>query len=392
MSAYVTATGLSVRTYQEILDGLKARVLADVDPALDLSENSPDGQILAICAAELRDAWEALGDLHSAYDADGAESAALENICALTGTVREPATYSTVTVAVTHGAGYSAPAGSIIAHVQGYPDRVFTNENLAGPLGAGTDNVLFTCSTPGPVAAPAGLLTEIDSAPAGTTSITNALAAALGADEETDANLSLRRVVELNSLGSCNPSAVGAALQNTDNDATLALVLSVKVYENTTDVTDADGLLPHSIECMIDDSGGSVSDTVLAQTIWENKGTGLRTVGTVSATATDSEGGTHTINFSRPTYKSVYVSVTVEGDPDTDEIKSAILEEIEAYKPGDDVQALMIVGKVSRVSGVTGIQTFGLGFSASPVGTSNLTIARDERATSDETKLVITVA
>jgi uncharacterized phage protein gp47/JayE len=392
MTTYVTADGLTLPTYAEIFAGIEARLRADVDPAIDLTAASPDGQIVGAFSAALRDAWEGLAYLHTAYDPNDAQGVYAENIAALTGTTRMPATASYVTVAVTHDAGYSAAEGEIVAHVSGYPDRVFTNAAIPVQALAGTVNCVFTCTETGPVPAPAGTLTVIDSSPTGTTAITNAADATLGSDEETDEELNLRRVSELYEQGSSAEDSLAAALQDEDNDPTLAYVLSVKVYSNRGDGTDAWGLPPHSFQVMLDDNGGDVADSVIGQVLWDHMPAGIRSYGATSATATDSDGNSQTVYFDRPTQVPVYVSITVSGNPDPDAVEAAIKAEIDQYKPGDSVQALMLVGRASRVDGVTAITAYALGTAPAPVATGNITIARDERAIVDLADISVTVS
>jgi hypothetical protein len=104
----------------------------------------------------------------------------------------------------------------------------------------------------------------------------------------------------------------------------------VSVLENFTDVTDVNGLPPHSIEAIV--LGGADAD--IAQVIYETKAAGTRPHGTTFVNITDSSGNPQAIGFSRPTSTNIRMDVAfdwVTGSyPDNTAAEAAVAALIEA--------------------------------------------------------------
>ena len=92
-----------------------------------------------------------------------------------------------------------------------------------------TSPVLFLAQSFGPVAAPAGTLTEILTPVAGWTSLTNFSAGVTGRNQETDAELRIRRFNSLRILGAGTVEAIRARLLQE-----VPGVTSVLIFENIT--------------------------------------------------------------------------------------------------------------------------------------------------------------
>lgn len=380
----ISTTGISIQTYEEILEDFKAAIRADVDPAFNLEADSFEGQVIAIAAAKLRDVGEAVLELATAIDPENADDALLDSVCALTGTIRQAATKGRVVVTLTASGAWSvASAGELVAQVSGYPDRLFQN---AGALsgGAGNTDVTLVAVSAGYFEAPPGTVTVKITGPAAITAITNALAASPGSDAQTDTELRIARRRELVATGSSHIDGVRAAIEALDG------VVKATVVENNTMITNSDGIPAKAIECIVDDRG-TVVDADIAQTIFNAAAAGIEVYGTTdSGTATDDEGATHTVEFTRPTVVDIHIAMTVKGG-DSDAIKAAIVAEGAIYGAGDDVEALMLVGAASRVPGVTGITTYKVDTVDPPVASANVAIGVRQRANIETANIDITV-
>lgn len=93
-------------------------------------------------------------------------------------------------------------------------------------------------------------------------------------------------------------------LQNVDN------IVSVNVYENTEDVVDEEGRLPHSIEVIAE--GGS--DIDVAYGILACRPGGIQTNGEVSVDCAGENGAVINIRFNRPTTIYAWLKVSISGD------------------------------------------------------------------------------
>jgi uncharacterized phage protein gp47/JayE len=448
MAYGVTEDGFVIKPLTVIQSELEDDFRATFGEDINLAATSVFGQLIGILADRIYDTWEMAQATYSAYYPDSAEGVSLDNICALTGTVREPATYSEVTATVVGTAGTVLPSGRVFstvtlgdrfatsasctlveatawagatAYVEGdvrkNASRTYvcitagTSAGSGGPtttstditdgtahwryLGEGTAYAEVACVAEelGEVQCPAYNLTTIETPASGLNNVTNQEDAALGSDGETDAALRVRREEELRAQGNSTVDSIRADVLLVDG------VESCTVFENTTMVTDADGVPAKAIEVLVYQTGGGTSaDSDIREAIWNSKPAGIETHGGVSGTVTDSQGTSHTVEFSRPTEKTVYITVDVTTDSDefpldgADQIKAALAEYgDENHGVGDDVIRSALFNPIFDISGVLDVTNIKLGFTVGPVGTSNLTIAARELATFDTARIVVNV-
>lgn len=122
-----------------------------------------------------------------------------------------------------------------------------------------------------------------------------------------------------------------------ENIEALEGVTRVKMYENDTNAADANGLPAHSITAVVE---GGLDDDI-ATAIYFKKTPGCYTNGTTSVDITTLSGSQVTIRFYRPTYKQVYVKVSIKQLPGynasyADDIKAAIagyIQEMQIAEP-----------------------------------------------------------
>ena len=158
----------------------------------------------------------------------------------------------------------------------------------------------YNASVSGAVSFPANTLTKIVNAISGLATVNNLIPATIGVNLESDNALRVRRLLALKSIGRGTDGAIAQNIIQNVTGVTAAIV-----YSNRSDVTDSYGRPPHSFEAVV--SGGAAAAVALM--IWQTMPSGINTYGNTSATVTDSNGGTHLINFSRPV--NVYVWLTV---------------------------------------------------------------------------------
>jgi uncharacterized phage protein gp47/JayE len=254
-------------------------------------------------------------------------------------------------------------------------------------LVTGNGDFLFEAEETGPVRADSGTLTVIAETVAGFTSGTNALDAELGSEDEVDSVYRRRQVDELARPGSTTVDAIRTDLLD------VAGVTYATVYENETDVTDGNGVPPHSIEAVV----VGADDEVVRLAVFRAKAAGIRAYGTNSGTVSDSQGNSHTIAFSRQTDIPVYVSVTLtylDGIyPGDTAVKQAIVDWADANQGvGHDVLRARLFERfyVAGAGGLVNITSLTLGTAPSPVSTSDIVIGVRQRATFDTSRIVIT--
>jgi uncharacterized phage protein gp47/JayE len=212
----------------------------------------------------------------------------------------------------------------------------------------------------------------------------NSADAVPGTNLETDEELRVRRESLLRAQGTGTVEAIKSNLLEVDG------VTSVSVFENVTDVTDSNGLPPHSFEAIV--LGGTNLD--IANALWANKPAGIETYGSVSQGITDSMGFSHTMNFSRPVDKRIYMSYTLDKTSDypldgDDQVKAAAVAAGALLGVGDDVIALQFKSLALDITGVTDVTAFTIDTVTPPVGTSNITIGNRELATIDSADITV---
>jgi hypothetical protein len=350
----LTSAGLELPLVETLVAAVEARLRAALGEGLGTGPRTVVGQLNGVFSSQVRDVLELVADVYDSYDPDLAAGAALDRLCALTGTARLAASQSTVTVSVTLSAGATVAPGDLVLSVVGSPESTFANrDELANPSGIqAVVSGVFLSVENGAIEAPAGSLTVISQPAAGVVSATNPADAVPGREVESDADLRSRRERELFRPGSSTVDAITVDVADADD-----VIVQVKVFENVTDETDADGLPPHSIEVMVYDGtsdGSAVSDDVIAQAVWEAKPGGIRSFGSITADATDANGETRSVQFSRPTALNLFVRLTLSvtddwlGTDDEDEIKDRVAEFGRTLGTGDDVVLSRLTAYVLR--------------------------------------------
>lgn len=436
----ITPTGLNVPTLDDVRDERNAAMRTAFGASLPLDDQKIEGQLVAIQSEREVSVWEAIEALWQALDPDSATGAALDSLCALSGTVRRKAKSSTVVATLVGTSGDTISAGSraklgstgaafaldldaVLADVTAWTattgyvvgdlvgndsGKVYactaagTSAGSGGPtgtstsisdgsvtwryVGAGTGVASggMTALAAGPTVAVAYDLSVIDTPVSGWTAVVNLLDGVTGRVVESDGALRVRRAQELASGGSTTRDALFAELDEVTG------VSAVTLFVNDTDVTDADGVPPHAVEALV--QGGD--DDAIAAVLLAGVAFGIATYTSTSdsGTAVDSEGGSHTEYFSRPVAVDCYVAITLTKDPlvypaDGDaRVKAAIAV---AQVIGRDLKAARCAAAAFGVPGLIDVTACYVGTAPSPVG-SAVAIAARELAVLDTTRVSVT--
>ncbi len=389
LSATVTAEGISAPDYQTVLDTITGYFQQIYGSDAYLEPDSKDGQLVALVALAIHDANNTAISVYRSFSPATALGDALTSNVKINGITRRAATNSTVDLLLTGTVGTTITNGSV-------RDTNGVVWNLPATVVIGTDGTVIataTCSSTGSVAAVAGSVNGINTPTRGWASVTNPLAATVGVAAETDAELRVRQSQSV-ALASLTPfDAVDGAIANVEG------VTRHKLFENDQEVTDSNGLPPHSISAIVE--GGDATE--IANTIRSVKGQGVSTYGTTSVIVTDKYGNPYTIRFSRPIDVPVYVSITLKAltgysSEVGDEIKAAVASYINSLAIGDSV-LLSRVYSPANLGVVSGgnaryydIMELLIGRSADDVAAANLVVAYDESASCsvDNIALVVT--
>ncbi|MDB5849783.1 MAG: hypothetical protein JWP29_3535 [Rhodoferax sp.] len=199
------------------------------------------------------------------------------------------------TALLTSGLNISSDGASIRIQTDGRASvSVSVSSNLKiGSLGSPG---IFAATEPGPFAVPVNGLGQMVTRITGWSSIDNLQPGLPGRYRENDAELRARYNSGVYLLGAAVLPSIRAGLESEVQGVTKALVL-----ENTTNVTDADGRVPHSVQAVVE--GGD--DQAIAEKLFTLVAAGIDYNGSVVMTVIDTQGASHPIKFSRPS--KVYI-------------------------------------------------------------------------------------
>lgn len=321
----IDASGISAPTYADVLAYLQDRYRGIYGQDVYLEPDSQDGQLLAVFAAAINDANATAVAIYRSFSPATAQGDALSSNVKINGIARKAASFSTVDLRIV------GQAGTTIAH--GMAGDANHNKWLLPATvvipPSGEIVVTATSEVIGAVSAPAGSIDQIATPTRGWQAVSNPAAAAEGAPVESDAALRVRQTVStaLPSLTILD-GMIGAV-------SNLADVTRMAAYENDTDVTDANGLPPHSISLVVE--GGDA--TAIAHAIASKKTPGAGTFGSTAVVVQDIYGRPVSIRFFRPTDARITVAVSLRALPGftsivADAIRQAIVDYINGVPIG----------------------------------------------------------
>lgn len=164
------------------------------------------------------------------------------------------------------------------------------------------------------------------------------------------------------------------------------------VYENDTGVVDSLGIPAHSFLPIV--LGGLPSDVALA--IWENKPTGIPSIGNTTVQIADSQGILHPISYRQPTEIPIYVKMTISnlgdmpGDADA-QVKQKLVDYSDNNQfIGDDVIYSRLYTPINSVPGFT-VNSLTIGTAPNPTGMTNISIGYDQVGVISADHITVTI-
>ncbi len=234
----------------------------------------------------------------------------------------------------------------------------------------------------GPVEALAGTLKNIVGSVTGITRVENYLDAGPGITTETDPEAKTRADATVTQAGGGFREAIIAKLFNVTD------VLSVLIFENTSNIIGPSGRPPGAVECFV--NGGTDED--VAEGVFNSVSDGVHTFGNVEEIITDSQGEDIIIQFSRLVETTIHVDATITTNSDIDQgpvypgdgdtqIKTA-LAAIE-FVGGQDVWVTTLSTAINSIPGIISITALLFDTLAIPVNTATIVIPPTEFASID---------
>lgn len=391
MSFGLTTNGFKIKRLNDILAEIRQRFKDEFGDQIDLADETPEGQIIALFADREAQIWELAQTIYNSQYPATAEGRQLDNVVSITGTTRQGAEFSIAEKGVARGEnGTLIPDGTIVSVTGNSSARFVTQGDSTIDIADGatfkSGYIKLVAEEAGPTSAPAGTLTEIETPVSGLESFTNEEDAIIGSEIEDDATLKQRRNQELQIAGSATLEAIFSEL------SARPLVQAAIVFENNKFVEDSEGRPPKSLDIVV--LGDEEQD--LADAIFKVVGGGINTIGDISNEVVDSQGFSHTVKFSRPVEVPIYVELDLTVDPSypsdgDDQVKNAIVEYGENQGVGQDVIVYGYRSLINVFNDIPGIIDISLkiGKTDAPADDSNVDVLPRELAEFDTSRITI---
>jgi uncharacterized phage protein gp47/JayE len=339
------ANGLSIDSLNQIIADLEDGNKAIYGNDIILASNSPDGQQINLYAQSVRDQLELIAQVNASFDLGEAIGTTLDQRATTLNIRRKGATFTQQQIEITVDRsltleGLDADAndpdgtGYTVADDTGTQFILLDTVNI---VSAGTQNLTFRAKDLGSITTLPNTITNPVSVVIGVTNINNPTGALeVGTDGELDSVFRTRALASPANRSQGFIDGLTGTIFNLDG------VTDVRVYENRTNVTDANGIPPHSIWVICE--GGANTDIGNAIYTTISEGCGMR--GAVILDIITVNGSLFSAKFDRPQSKDLWIRFdikeTVSGQVfDQDGIKQYITDNLN-FSIGDSANTSSI--------------------------------------------------
>lgn len=267
---YIDATGYHYADYPTFLQWVQDNYRAIYGADIYLGADSMDGQWTAIEAQALYDTALLGAETYNSFSPSTSQGVGLSRVVKINGLRRNIPTNSSVVLTIVGTAGTVITNGIAVDTLQ---QQWLLPASVTIPPGGAID-VTATAQNMGFVNAEINTVTGIFTPTLGWQTVNNASAASPGAPVEQDSQLRQRQAVSTSIPAQTVIQATTSALAN------LPGVTAVQPYENQSDITDGNGLPPHSVCFVIE--GGDITAITNVIGLYKTPGTNTYASGTNS--------------------------------------------------------------------------------------------------------------
>lgn len=385
----ISAAGLSIPSYEDILEDNLAQYLTIFGANQYIGTDSAIYQLISILSLKQSDCCQGLQFAYNQSSPTTAVGAGLDRLGKLNGIARLPYSYSTCPVTLT------GTPGTIIVNgaAQDANGNLWLIPTPTQIPSGGSITVTAQCAVAGNVTAGTGTITTIATPTGGWTGVTNGSPATPGNPVETDSQFRARQAISVAIPSLTRLAGTVAAIAETPG------VTRYNVLENPTGSVDSYGNPAHSVTAVVE--GGT--NLAVATAIYQNRGIGCYTNGTTTVAVTDPNTGyVMNINFDRPTYVPIYVSLTVHGlnasftTAVQTAIQTAIVNYLNSLQIGEIVTQSALYAIAMSVTASLEVPSYSihaltLGTAPSPVGTTDITMLFYQVASGATANVVLTI-
>lgn len=380
MTVYgLTNTGFVRKTFNNILDEMLVEFQTEFGNDFGTNQLSATYIMLTIFVDALSKVWEQLELLYYSLFPDTSSGISLTRNASLVGVTRIKAKKSIVRDVELENdsvAEITVPAGSRVS--KSSTGIIWTLINDVVIPASSVELGDFQCSENGQVYCSISSLDTILDFINGWSRVENTqdvTLGELGRLEESDEELKLRRDIAIASPSSASGVAISNKLMSEVDNCIYA-----NYRENDTEITDINGLPPHSVEMFV--LGGTNSD--IAECIAKYKPAGIKTHGGNSLVVQDSLGNNLTIKWSSLSQLDIYFRLDIEtnGDWDNDyfdDIKDLIVNYINnEHTFNSTLYTWKYYTLLDNLIGIDNITIY-TGLASNPSTTANITPAVNEK-------------
>ncbi len=293
----LTDAGFRRPTYAELLDALEHKARELFGSQANLTVRSPLGIFLRIFAWMQNLLFSLLEDVYNSRFIDTAVGSSLYNLGRAIGLRLLGAQKAVGYLTFTGDDGVEVPTGFLAETITGTQYVVINS----GVISNGTIILPATAAISGPDGNTVeNTINTITNPKTGISSVINLSPFEGGRNTETDPEFRERYYLSVDFAGGVNIDAIIAEVYES-----VEAIIAATGDENDTDVTDANGLPPHSFEIVA--YGGL--DEQIAEAIFKRKAAGIQTFGNTTVAVVSASGNTYDISFSRPTLIDVWVNI-----------------------------------------------------------------------------------
>lgn len=339
--ATLTEEGIKIERLDSIVSTLENGLRQIYGQNIDLSPNTPDGQVVGLLAQIRMDFEELAENVYRQLDPDVATGAWLEQRVAYAGLMRRGANYSYLrSVALTGEPNTRLYSGIVVSDTHKVRWVLASDVTLDSNGSARAD---FRSEQLGAFNLAKNTNLTIETITLGLISATTQEDAEVGIEEETDIQLRERFLFSRIKNAQNSAEAINAKI------AALPDVKHVRVLENNTGQRDSFSVEPHSINVIV--NGGDSAD--IADVIYQNKGAGVGLQGDTQVTL-QRDNEQRVIKFDRATMVDIQISMRCVRYEDFTQInKSEITEQLakQVFNIGQTVSLSRLYSPINQVGG-----------------------------------------
>lgn len=386
----ITKDGFKRKSYNDILESLKIRARLAYGDNINLSSSSFLGMHLQNEAWEISSLWELAEDVYFSAYIDTSEYNSLDGVGKYIAVSRKSAQRSRGIITIGGDEGTRIPKGFRVGDEALEVIFETTKSEVIGDNGE-VDIPIISINSGLDQNVPVNTLVKIVNPISVIDRVYNKDITTEGTDIESDKELRERYYRSTSRGGSSTRESVEAALLDMEN------VTDAFVEENVT-MEYIDGIAPKSLGPYV--FGGEDKD--IAKVILLSKAGGIRSYGETEVLVEDSKGIEHTIGFTRPVVKDVYVKLSIEKDKGylgDDVVIRAVINYIggedkdgipyKGLKLNEDVVISRIMSSVMCLQGIKDIGVE-ISLDGESYQSSNIQVAKKEIAKTSYDKVVIT--